>query len=278
MTFWVAGAVVGGSLITGIAGANAASSAANASKAASDAAVAEQRRQYDQTRQDYLPYQQVGVNALNKLGKLYGVQQQPTVQQPSYNPFSSYDGSGSYGGYGDYGAYSYAPQPASTPVAGSQQMTAPDYSDFYSSPDYAFTRSEGMRGVEQSAAARGGAFSGNALRGLSDYTSGLASQQYGNYANRLASLAGVGQSANGSLASTGAQASGNIGTALMAGGDARASGIMGSANSMTGAINSGLNNMMLYRGGFFGNTGGMGNAFGNSANSLSGFSSAGGGY
>jgi hypothetical protein len=251
MAFIIGAAIIGGTtLASGLIGSSAAKSAANAQAKATDATVAEQRRQYDQTRQDYLPYQQVGVNALNKLGKLYGVQQSPTVQQsPAYDPSAGYGYDGAYGGYGNY---AYAPQSqASTPVASSQQITAPDYSDFYNSPDYAFTRSEGLRGVQQSAAARGGAYSGNALRGITDYASGLASQQFGNYSNRLASLAGVGQSANGTLAATGAQASGNIGNALMAGGDARASGIMGAANSWTGAINSGMNNVLLGRGGYF---------------------------
>ena len=243
-------ASLGGAII----GANASGSAADASAQAANASTAEQKRQYDLTRSDYAPYREVGVNALNKLGKLYGVQQQPTVQQTAYAPFSGYSGSG---GYGDYGAYAFMPQPqVSTPVASSQQSTAPDYSDFYSSPDYDFTRKEGMRGIQQTAAARGGAFSGNALRGLSDYTSGLASQQFGNYANRLASLAGIGQSATGSTASAGQSAANGISNGLMAAGDARASGIMGAANSWTGSINSGLNNyLMLNRGGFGGGGG-----------------------
>ena len=38
----------------------------------------------------------------------------------------------------------------------------------------------------------------------------------------------------------------------MQGGDARASGIMGGANSWAGGINSGINNYLLARGGYFG--------------------------
>jgi hypothetical protein len=108
-----------------------------------------------------------------------------------------------------------------------------------------------LRGVEQSAAARGGAFSGNALRGLTDYSSGLASQQYGNYFNRLSSLAGIGQSATGSTAQAGSNAANSISQGMMASGDARASGIMGAANGTSSALNSGVNNYLLYKGGYF---------------------------
>jgi len=64
MTFWVAGAVVGSSLI----GANAASSAASAQAGAADRAAQLSNEQYYQTREDQAPWRTAGVNALNKLG------------------------------------------------------------------------------------------------------------------------------------------------------------------------------------------------------------------
>ena len=112
-----------------------------------------------------------------------------------------------------------------------QKLNSGDYSSFNASPDYNFTRAEGQRGLEQSAAARGGAFSGNALRALSDYNQGLASQQYGNYYNRLADLAGAGQHATGSVAQFGAEKANQIGANDLYAGDARASGLVGAGNA-----------------------------------------------
>jgi hypothetical protein len=66
MTFWVAGAVVGSSLI----GANAASSAASTQANAANRAADLQNQQYQQTRQDQMPWMQAGQTALNALTPL----------------------------------------------------------------------------------------------------------------------------------------------------------------------------------------------------------------
>lgn len=63
MTFWVAGAVVGSSLI----GASASRSAAGAQAAAADRAAQLQNEQYYQTREDQMPWLKAGEQALNKL-------------------------------------------------------------------------------------------------------------------------------------------------------------------------------------------------------------------
>lgn len=107
---------------------------------------------------------------------------------------------------------------------------------FAASPGYDFRRSEGMRGIQQTAAARGGAFSGNALKALAEFNGNLASSEYGSWWNQQAGLAGVGQNATNAVGQFGQNAAGNIGNALMNQGDARASGIIGSTNALTGAI------------------------------------------
>lgn len=63
MTFWVAGAVVGSSLI----GASASRSAAGTQAAAADRAAELQNEQYYQTREDQMPWLKAGEQALNKL-------------------------------------------------------------------------------------------------------------------------------------------------------------------------------------------------------------------
>jgi hypothetical protein len=116
---------------------------------------------------------------------------------------------------------------------------------FSASPDYAFRKSEGMAGIGNSFAARGGAASGNAMKALNEFNSNLASSEYGNWFNRRAQLAGFGQAANANQGNAmnnytqgASQAAGNAG-------DARASGIMGGVNSLTGAINGGLNSWLM---------------------------------
>jgi hypothetical protein len=133
-----------------------------------------------------------------------------------------------------------APQGAGQPGA-----QAPIGRGFSASPDYAFRKSEGMQGIGNSFAAKGGAASGNAMKALNEFNSNLASSEYGNWFQRRAQLAGFGQAstnnqgqAANNYAQGASQAAGNAG-------DARASGIMGGVNSVTGAINGGLNNWLM---------------------------------
>ena len=120
---------------------------------------------------------------------------------------------------------------------------SPDYSAFYKSPGYDFRFNEGQRAIERSGAARGGLMSGGMGRELARYGQGFASGEFNNYANRLASLAGIGQTATsntGQLGSTAAgqigQTSGQLGQTILAGGQAQASGIVGSGNAMAQGI------------------------------------------
>lgn len=137
--------------------------------------------------------------------------------------------------------------------------SAPDYSSFYNSPDYGFAQQQGELGIERGANARGMNLSGGTLRDLSSFNSGLATQQYGNYYNRLMGLSqmglnaaggaagvagGIGNLATGQANSNNA-AAGNIGNTTQAVGQAQASGIVGGANAVTGALSSGVQNSLL---------------------------------
>lgn len=78
--------------------------------------------------------------------------------------------------------------------------------DFHKDPGYDFRQQEGEKGVERSAAARGGILSGGALKAIARYNSDFASGEYGKAYdrfnndnttrfNRLSALAGTGQTA-----------------------------------------------------------------------------------
>lgn len=85
---------------------------------------------------------------------------------------------------------------------------------FKQDPGYAFRMSEGMKALENSAAARGGLLSGATMKGIQRYGQDMASQEYTNAFNRyqverearlnpLQSLAGVGQTTANALAAGG---------------------------------------------------------------------------
>jgi len=123
---------------------------------------------------------------------------------------------------------------------------------FQQDPGYAFRMSEGMKGLERSAAARGGLLSGATLKGIQRYGQDLGSQEYSNAFNRyqteraarlqpLQSLAGVGQTTAQQIGQAGQTMASNVGDIQQSGAAARASGYVGGANALTGALNTGLN-------------------------------------
>lgn len=123
---------------------------------------------------------------------------------------------------------------------------------FQQDPGYAFRMSEGMKGLERSAAARGGLLSGATMKGIQRFGQDLASQEYQNAFNRygvererrlnpLQSLAGVGQTTSQQLGAAGQTMASNVGQAMGAAGQARASGYMGGANALSGALGSYMN-------------------------------------
>jgi hypothetical protein len=173
-------------VVGGLLGLGASNKAAKTQAKSADAAVAEQRRQFDVTRQDFAPWMESGRNALSRL------------QDPN----------------------AYA-----------------------SDPMYQGIVQAGTKNIGNSFAARGGAFSGNALRALQQNNLGALDQWW----NRNTQLAGLGQQATGNVANFGANASGNIGNALMAQGDARASGISGGANSLSQGLSGAFDAFDYFR-------------------------------
>ena len=123
---------------------------------------------------------------------------------------------------------------------------------FQSDPGYAFRLAEGEKALNRQAAARGGLISGGALRAATRYGQEMGSQEYTNAFNRyqterqarlnpLQSLTGMGQTSVNQLGQAGQQYATNAGEALTSGAAARASGYVGAANALTGALGTGLN-------------------------------------
>jgi len=120
-----------------------------------------------------------------------------------------------------------------------------DYSSFFKDPSYTFAQQQGELGIERGANARGMNLSGGTLKDLATFNSGLASQQYGNYFNRLMGLSQLGQASAAGSAANSTTAAGQIGNTMQGVGQAQASGIVGGANAITGGLNSGTQNALL---------------------------------
>ncbi len=147
------------------------------------------------------------------------------------------------------------------PMASEYQRFGMD--QFQQDPGYQFRLSEGLKALDRQAAARGGLISGGALKAAQRYGQDMASQEYQNAFNRyqtersaalnpLQSLAGVGQTTANQLGAAGQSyatsagnimgtSASNIGNLMTDAAAARASGYMGQANALTGALGTGLN-------------------------------------
>jgi len=234
------GAAIGGSAVIG-AGSSIISGnkAAKATKDAAATTDATNRYIFDTTRADNLPSRIVGEGAPYKLADMYGVSRPATMTAASNGVAGQYAGAAATG----------------KPVS-----TTPGYGGFEASPGYQFRMDEATKAIERSAAARGSLRSGATMDALQRRAQGVASDEYQNYANRLAALAGVGQTANASNAAAG-QAYAQQQTATnMAAGQARASAYTNTGN----AINQGVGNLAsayLYSTGY-GGAGGAGGGWG----------------
>jgi hypothetical protein len=253
MAIGTAAAIIGGSVIGGATSLIGANKAAGAAKDASAATVAEQRRQFDLVRGDTAPYRQVGTGALSKLSQLYGLGGPSAISAP---PAPAYPGrvmipgdpSGVMGGMlaRAYQGRMPTAAPSAGPVSNFNGGTStPDMSVFFESPDYRFNLAEGQRAIDNSLVARGGALSGAGVKAGIRYASGMASREFGSFYDRLANLAGLGQTGVAQSAAAGTAAAGNIGAAYMNAGNARGSAYMAGAQGVNNALQGGLGNYLF---------------------------------
>lgn len=205
---------IGASVGSSLIGADAAGDAADTQAAASDRATQLQKQMFDKQVELQAPFREAGLTANNRLMQLLGLS-------------AGGDGNGSL-----------------------MQRFGAD--QFQADPGYQFRMDEGMRGVEGSAAARGGLLSGAAMKAIQKYGQGLASQEYGNayqrfnadqtnQYNRLAGIVNTGQGATNQLTNAAGAFGQQAGANTIGAGNAQAAGIVGGANALAGGINQGLN-------------------------------------
>ena len=267
-----AGAVGGGLIAAG-----GAKKAARAQEQAARDAQAANERMLERQIGLQEPFRQAGLTAQEQIMNLLGLGTPPSAagarvdvrQNPSAyglrevnipailggEPTTVYtDAEGNF--VPDIEAYAAQnPVAAPTPAAGAPpsefgSLARPFGTEqFQADPGYAFRQAEGMKALERSAAARGGLLSGGTLKGIQRFGQDLASQEYGNAFNRyqiernarlnpLQSLMGSGQSAVNTMTSNIGQSGQNEQGNILGAGQARASGYVGSANALGGALGS----------------------------------------
>lgn len=112
--------------------------------------------------------------------------------------------------------------------------------NFTQDPAYQFRLNEGLKAVQGSAAARGMGNSGVALKELTRYGQDFASNEYGNYYNRLSNLAGVGQMANAQNQQAGANYGNNVSANQIGLGNAQAAAITAQGNRINNLVGQGM--------------------------------------
>lgn len=116
-------------------------------------------------------------------------------------------------------------------------LNSGDYSGFMNSPDYKFTEQQGIGRMDASAASRGNLYSGGYSKDLVNFNQGLASQQFGNYYNRLAGLVSVGENAAAKTGNAAQNYANAYGQNVTNAGNAQAGGIINSANAYSNGLN-----------------------------------------
>jgi len=208
---YVAGAQAAGSIISGYMGSKAAKQAAETQAASTREAIAQQRAMFDIQNEQQRPYREAGYSALSDIA---GIKPYLTKQF----------------GQADF-------------EAGID-------------PSYNFRLQQGNIATTNLANQAGGLVGGNALQGLTNYGQNAASQEFGNVFNRfqtqrtgiyntLASIAGIGQKAQGQVSDLAQNTAGNIGQATIGIGNALAGGQVGAANALSGGIQGVSNAFML---------------------------------
>ena len=205
MSFWVAGAVLGGGLISAYGANRAASTQAGAQTQAANT----QFQMFNTINGQEQPFIQAGSAATNQLNNLLGI-----------------GGNKNAPGYGSL----------------TSQFTPADFLA-NQDPGYQFQLQQGGQAIRNADTPGVGALSGAALKDLMSFNQGLASTSYQNAFNRfqtqqqniysrLQGIASLGQNAASNVGNQGTALAGNAGSAQAAAGTSIAAGQVAGANAL----------------------------------------------
>ena len=231
MTFWVAGAVVVGSVASSYMQGQASKSAANQYANSAQQGLNYNQGIYSDIGQMTWPYRGIGTQANNAIGSMLPGQ------------YMQYDQNGNEMGM----------------VQGSGYLTAqPTMNDLTTlMPNYQFGLQQGMGQLNSQLNASGGLVSGNAIQGgqqfAQDYAGNQLQNAFANYqtnrqnvASNVYNASNIGAQGVATTANAGSQTATNVGNLYSSIGNAQAAGTMGQANAYAGGLNNISNYAMLY--------------------------------
>jgi hypothetical protein len=229
------GAGLLGSLFSSNAAQNAAQTQAQAAEQASEI----QQKEFNRIFQSLAPYRRTGTEANTALQRLLGLAS----------------------GGGDVNASFLTKSPFATLGAPLEDVAGSRIDkQFQASPSYQFELGQGAQAIQNAGAGVTGALSGNTLKALQTYGTGLAGEDFWNWYNAqnqqywqrygaltgrqnqiynmLTGLSGAGQNAAAQTGAFGQAAASQIGQNTIGAGNALAAGQIGSANALVGGLNS----------------------------------------
>jgi hypothetical protein len=192
-----------------------------------------QRQMYDTNEARSIPYLKQGTKGLNVLSSLLGQKFEPSRQDAKERliaegryPMSENASEGLKNQLIDAELSQMQAEAEEINSGSDFGRLTKDFTleDFEADPGYNFRQTEGQKAIDRIMAASGKTYTPEAVKSLSDYNSGLASQEFGqafnrdniqdtNIFNRFASLAGIGQNAVAQLQPAAMQY-GNVGSEL----------------------------------------------------------------
>ena len=107
-----------------------------------------------------------------------------------------------------------------------------------STPGYQFAVNQGENAVKSAAAANGNAYTPNTLTNIGQTVTGLADQNYNSYVQNLLATAGIGNSANSTLAGANLSTGSNISQLQQNSGIAQGAGVSGVSNGISSLLGS----------------------------------------
>lgn len=268
------GAIIGGavSMLGSDKQSDAAGDAVNAQTQSAADATGELRRQFDQNRSDLAPWRAAGSAATTELAKRLGLttQWQPGMPTPAgamdINAWSRAQGYDMPVGRGwdatelaniqpEYQKYIASLAPAGgtpDPNTGSllRRYTMADFdADPVTKKSFEFGMSEGQKAVQRMFGSRGLGRSGAAVKASSRFATDYTGQQAGasreryvqdqtNEYNRLAGVAGSGQTAATNTAQMGTSMANGIADITIGTGNARGAAAIAGGNAAAGGLNS----------------------------------------
>lgn len=243
-------AAIGGALIQG----SAAKKAAKSQEAAANRDIAFQTETRDLIRNDLGVYRSGGNLAQQALDFELGLGTRPMVggQAPAIETYTIPGtpgatslsssiirkqpmGSRATTGYRVNGQ-TFSTMEEAQAYANANRTGGTEYGGYTKTPGYDFRLQTGMDALQSSAAARGGLYSGAALRDSQKFGQDYGSNEYGNYLARLGARADTGMSAAQMSGSASQQAAAGVSNALGNIGNAQAAGYVGAGNALTGGL------------------------------------------